>query len=325
MTNLLVTGGAGYIGSHTCNALREAGYRVVIIDNLSSGYAEAIPVGCIFVEGDIRDTQLVKQTLAANQISGVVHFAAKISVPESVAHPLDYYDNNTTGVMHLLQACKEAKVKYFVFSSTAAVYGERQDGLIHEDSTVEPVNPYGASKYFSERIIKDVEKEFGLRSAILRYFNVAGASLKGNNGQRNSSATHLIKMASHAALGKIPALNVFGTDYLTADGTAIRDYIHIEDLAELHIKAIKYLEGGGATDVFNCGYGRGYSVKEVINSMKKVSGTDFKVTETGRRPGDSAYSVADVSKVKKVFHWTPRHANLDMICKSALDWEKKLK
>ena len=322
--NVLVTGGAGYIGSHTTKKLLEAGYGVVVLDNLTAGFLEAVPAGADFVMGDIRDKALVSRVMKDKNIHGVVHFAAKLIVPESLENPLDYYENNTLGVLMLAQACLENQIKSVVFSSTAAVYGDANTSeLIAETSATGPLNPYGQSKLMSEKILRDCEAPYGLKSVCLRYFNVAWASVDGTNGQRTKNATHLIKVASEAACGLRKSVGVFGTDYPTADGTGVRDYIHVEDLADLHVLALKYLEGGGRSEIFNCGYGRGFSVRQVLETVRKVSGQNFAVVEMSRRPGDAAALVADSSKIRKAFGWVPKRDQLDEICQTAYNWEKK--
>lgn len=321
---VLVTGGAGYIGSHTVQKLLDAGYGVVVYDNITTGFREAIPAGAELVMGDVRDKLMLSRVMKDKKISAVVHFAAKLIVPESVEKPLDYYENNTAGVLTLAQACLENDVKKVVFSSTAAVYGDASvSGLITEASPTGPLNPYGQSKLMSESILRDCEKPHGLKSVCLRYFNVAGAAVSGNNGQRTKNATHLIKVASEAACGKRESVGIFGTDYPTPDGTGVRDYIHVEDLAELHVLALKYLSDGGDSQIFNCGYGRGFSVREVIDTVRKVSGVNFKVIEQPRRAGDAAQLVADSSKIRKAFSWTPKYDNLELICQTAYNWEKR--
>lgn len=321
---VLVTGGAGYIGSHTVQKLLDAGYGVVVYDNITTGFREAIPTGAELVMGDVRDKLMLSRVMKDKKISAVVHFAAKLIVPESVEKPLDYYENNTAGVLTLAQACIENGVKKVVFSSTAAVYGDASvSGLITEQSPTGPLNPYGQSKLMSENVLRDCEAPHGLKSVCLRYFNVAGASVSGNNGQRTKNATHLIKVASEAACGKRESVGIFGTDYSTPDGTGVRDYIHVEDLADLHVLALKYLSDGGSSQIFNCGYGRGFSVREVIDTVRKVSGVNFKVIEQPRRAGDAAQLVADSSKIRKAFAWTPKYDNLELICRTAYEWEKR--
>ena len=320
---VLVTGGAGYIGSHTAHALLKAGHEVVIYDNLTTGFREAIPSACEFVLGDVRDVFLLESVLQKFKIEAVIHFAAKLIVPESIEKPLEYYENNTVGVMSLTEACVKQGVLKIIFSSTAAVYGNSMtSGLVSEESLVAPLNPYGSSKLMSEQILRDCEAPYGLRSVCLRYFNVAGASVAGNNGQRTKDATHLIKVACEAACGKRNQVGVFGTDYPTVDGTGVRDYIHVDDLADLHVLALNYLKNGGKTEIFNCGYGHGFSVKQVLAAVKKASGVDFKVEEKPRRAGDAARLVANAEKVRKAFSWIPKYDDLDLICHTAYKWEK---
>nr|BFD59373.1 UDP-glucose 4-epimerase GalE [Bdellovibrio sp. CKG001] len=322
---VLVTGGAGYIGSHTVRALLDAHHQVVIIDNISTGFEEAVPAGAELVCADVRDKGVVADIIKNYGTEAVVHFAAKLVVPESLEKPIEYYDNNTMGALSVIQACVENNVSKFVFSSTAAVYGDVAGGsLVTEGAASIPLNPYGSSKLMSEQILRDCEKPYGIRSVCLRYFNVAGAAESGQNGQRTKNATHLIKVASEAACGKRASVGIFGTDYPTPDGTGVRDYIHVEDLADLHVLALQYLNEGGKSEIFNCGYGHGFSVREVINTVKKVSGVDFKVEEQPRRAGDAATLVADSSKVRKAFNWTPKRDNLELICRTAYEWEKKL-
>lgn len=322
---VLVTGGAGYIGSHTAQALLGAGHQVMVMDNITTGFREAVPVGVELIQGDVRNGALLAEVLKKNSVDAVIHFAAKLIVPESLEKPIEYYENNTMGVLSLVQACVASNVKKVVFSSTAAVYGDvSTNALLTERTPTAPLNPYGSSKLMSEQILRDCEAPHGLRSVCLRYFNVAGAAEDGKNGQRTANATHLIKVASQAACGKRASVGIFGTDYPTPDGTGVRDYIHVEDLADLHVLALNYLVEGGKSEIFNCGYGHGFSVREVIDTVKKVSGVDFKVEEQPRRAGDAATLVADSSKVRKAFNWTPKRDNLELICKTAYEWEKKL-
>lgn len=322
---VLVTGGAGYIGSHTAQVLLERDHQVVVLDNLSTGFQEAIPPGCEFVQGDIRDTNFVVNLLKSFKIEAVVHFAAKLIVPESIDKPYDYYDNNVNGVLSMVNACRQTGVDKFVFSSTAAVYGETEkQGLINETDPTGPTNPYGASKLMSERILLDSEKPYGLKTVCLRYFNVAGAHPHLQNGQRTKAATHLIKVASEAACGKRASVGIFGTDYKTVDGSGVRDYIHVVDLAQVHALALQYLSDGGSSQIFNCGYGEGFSVKQVLSTMRTVSNVEFKTVEEKRRQGDVASLVADSTKAQKTLKWTPRHNDLNFICKTAYEWEKKL-
>ncbi|MFP5519889.1 MAG: UDP-glucose 4-epimerase GalE [Bdellovibrionia bacterium] len=321
--NILITGGAGYIGSHTVQKVLDAGYNPVVFDNLSTGFSEAVPAGVKLIKGDVRDQSHLEAVLREEKISAVIHFAAKLIVPESIEKPLDYYENNTQGVVSLAKACVAIGVKHVVFSSTAAVYGDSEtSNLVTEKTATAPLNPYGMSKLMSEQILRDCEIPFGLTSVSLRYFNVAGAALNGKNGQRTKDATHLIKVASEAACGKRPSVGVFGTDYPTPDGTGVRDYIHVEDLADLHVLALEYLFKGGKSDIFNCGYGQGASVKQVLKTVQQVSKVDFKIEEKPRRAGDAAMLVADPTKIKKTFGWQPKHNDLELICRSAFEWER---
>ncbi|MBC7428307.1 MAG: UDP-glucose 4-epimerase GalE [Bacteriovorax sp.] len=324
MKKILVTGGAGYIGSHTTNALIENGFEVVIIDDLSTGFERLLHPKAKFYQGSILDSDHTAEILVKEHIDGVIHFAAKIVVPESISQPLNYYNNNTVGVIRTLEACKRAGVKKFVFSSTAAVYGNGSNALVNENTPTAPLNPYGFSKLMSEQLIRDVEIEFGLKSVILRYFNVAGASQSKKYGQITKNASHLIKIACEAAIGKRSEMFITGDDYNTPDGTGVRDYIHVEDLADAHVAAINYLMAGGESQTLNCGYGHGASVKEVIKTIKKVSGVDFKVSIGPRRVGDADSIVSDNTKIKKTLNWNPKRDNLELICRSAYEWEKEL-
>lgn len=320
--NILVTGGAGYIGSHTVNALINSGFRVVVVDDFSTGFKRLVHESAKLYEASVLDTKALTQILIDEKIDGIIHFAAKIIVPESITSPISYYKNNTAGILSTLEAAKLASVKSFVFSSTAAVYGNASSDLLSETFPTSPLNPYGFSKLMSEQMIKDVEKEFGLKSVILRYFNVAGASENLKFGQISKVATHLIKIAAETACGKRDSMSITGSDYNTPDGTGIRDYIHVEDLADIHVLAMKYLIAGNESTTLNCGYGRGASVKEVITTFKKVTGIDFKVTEGPRRPGDADSLVSNNQKVKSTLGWVPKKDNLEVICKSAYEWEK---
>lgn len=320
---VLVTGGAGYIGSHTAKALMAAGHEVVVFDNLSTGFQEAIPKKADFVYGDVRSTQELIDTISKYSVSAVVHFAAKLVVPESIEKPLDYYENNTGGMTALAKACHATSVRKLVFSSTAAVYGDATStGIVDENSPIAPLNPYGHSKLMSEQILKDCQAAFGLEFAILRYFNVAGGALDGTNGQRTKGATHLIKVACEAATGKRESVGVFGSNYPTPDGTGVRDYIHVEDLADIHVRALENLNHGGASDTFNCGYGNGSSVLEVLSMVEAVSGQKLNIRMLPRRPGDAAQIVAESSKVRRVLSWTPKHQSLETICKTSFNWEQ---
>ena len=318
---VLVTGGAGYIGSHTVKQLGEAGYDIVIYDNLSTGLYHAIVYGELVV-GDLNDFQVLSQVFAQHQFDAVLHFAASISVPESLQKPLAYYANNTRNTLNLLQCCQQFGVNKFIFSSTAAVYGETQESSVKESSPTLPVNPYGRSKLMSEMILRDYSLASDLKYVILRYFNVAGADSSGKIGQC-SKASHLIKLACDAALGLRPRVNIFGTDYPTHDGTGVRDYIHVEDLASAHICALSYLKTNSENQILNCGYGKGYSVREVLEKVKEISGVDFPIVETARRKGDPACVIASADKIRQVLGWQPQYDSLDTIIRSALLWEQK--
>lgn len=322
MTRILVTGGAGYIGSHTVKKLGEAGYEIVIYDNLSTGSAEAVLYGEL-IKGDLNDPEYLAQVFAQYKFKAVLHFAASISVPESVENPLAYYYNNTCNVINLLRCCQKFAVNQFVFSSTAAVYGEIKEYPVQETSSTLPINPYGQSKLMSEQIIRDYAQASELKYVILRYFNVAGADSSGKIGQMGKKAAHLIKIGCDAALGIRPSASIFGTDYPTPDGTGIRDYIHVEDLAAAHVDALAYLERESSNQILNCGYGTGYSVQEVLAKIREISGVDFPVIETSRRPGDPACVVASADKIRQVLGWQPQHNCLDKIVSSTLAWEKQ--
>ena len=321
---VLVTGGAGYIGSHTAYALLDRGHEVVILDNLSTGVEENVPKAASFVLGNVGDPSIVSRTLAAHHIDAVIHFAGSISVPESVSNPLKYYDNNTAATRSLIEQCLAADVHTFIFSSTAAVYGMPPVAAVTETITPDPINPYGDSKWMIERILKDTAAATELRFVALRYFNVAGADPQGRTGQSTPQATHLIKVAAQAALGRRDGMDLFGTDYDTPDGTCVRDYIHVSDLADVHILALDYLKDGGASTIMNCGYGNGYSVREVIDVVKKVSASEFEVREVGRRAGDPPTLISDPSLVHKTLPWTPQYNDLEQIVSDALRWEKTL-
>jgi UDP-glucose 4-epimerase len=317
---LLITGGAGYIGSHVVRQLSEAGYDTVIYDNLSTGSPQALIYGETLEVGDLADTERLRELFATYGFKTVLHFAASIIAPESVSNPLAYYANNTRNTLNLLQACVAANVRQFIFSSTAAVYGMVAGGLAGEDSLAVPINPYGASKLMSEQMLKDASAAHGMNHVILRYFNVAGADPLGRMGQRVPDATHLIKVCCQAALGYRSNVTIFGTDYDTADGTGIRDYIHIEDLASAHLAGLKHLQAGGSSSTFNVGYGRGASVRDVIDVVKSVSGVDFSVMVAPRRPGDPAELVARADKIR-LLGWLPRYDDLQKIVADAFAWE----
>lgn len=321
---VLVTGGAGYIGSHTSALLLRERYRVVIVDNLTTGSEQSVPAGATLVRANVRDTETVRKVIDEHRIQAVIHFAASLVVSESVTDPLKYYDNNVAATVGLLRAIVQSGVQNLVFSSTAAVYGETGSDPVTETAPTRPVSPYGRSKLMVEQIIQDTALASPLRYAILRYFNVAGAASDGQNGQRTRNATHLIKVACETALGKRPAVQVFGTDYPTPDGTGVRDYIHVEDLASAHLRAIEHLLKGGKSDLFNCGYGRGYSVLDVVKTLGAIAGREIPVDLAPRRPGDSPSVVADATKIRKTLGWKPEKDSLELICRSTLDWEKSL-
>jgi UDP-glucose 4-epimerase len=321
---VLVTGGAGYIGSHMAHELVDSGEDVVVLDNLSTGRRAAVPAKAELVVGDFGDEALVRDLLKSRKIEAIIHFAARIVVPESVADPLGYYLNNTASARSLLSCAVEAGVRHFIFSSTAAVYGEPEQNPVTEDETLKPVSPYGRSKLMVEWMLEDVSRAHDLRYVALRYFNVAGADPKGRTGQSTPNATHLIKVAVQAALGLRPGMEVFGTDYPTPDGSCLRDYIQVTDLARAHVAALRHLRGGGESLVCNCGYKRGYSVLEVVETVKRVSDVDFDVKISGRRPGDPAAIVAANERAREKLGWTPIHDDLDEIVRQALAWEKKL-
>ncbi|MEJ2176731.1 MAG: UDP-glucose 4-epimerase GalE [Gammaproteobacteria bacterium] len=325
MAAILVTGGAGYIGSHTSLQLIESGHNVVVLDNLYSGHRWAVSADAEFYEGDIADPEIVRDVLARHHIEAVVHFAGHIVVPESVADPLKYYRNNVAGSLNLIQCCMATGVNQFVFSSSAAVYGIPKSVPVAEDADKDPINPYGMTKLMTEWTLSDLAAaEADFRYVALRYFNVAGAHIGGGLGQATPEATHLIKVACQTATGQRPEMSVFGDDYDTVDGTCVRDYIHVDDLAKAHLDALNYLSKGGDSLALNCGYGRGYSVREVIDMVKKVSGVDFKVRQEGRRAGDPAELVANNQQIRHRFKWEPRYADLETICRSAYEWELKL-
>ncbi|GLQ46129.1 UDP-glucose 4-epimerase GalE [Dyella lipolytica] len=320
---LLVTGGAGYIGSHVVQQLVERGERVVVIDNLVSGFREAVR-NAELVVGDVGDQRLVANVLATHHIEAVLHFAAHTVVPESVSDPLKYYGNNTCKTRNLLASCAEAGVRQFIFSSTAAVYGMPADGAADEGTPTMPHNPYGASKLMSETMLRDISATGAMRHVILRYFNVAGCDPAGRIGHSAPNATLLIKVACEHAVGKRASLSIFGTDYNTPDGTCIRDYIHVEDLAAAHLQALDHLRAGGESLTLNCGYGHGYSVREVIDAVERVSGHQLTVVEQPRRIGDCAMLIARSDRLKRALAWQPRYDDLDFIVRTALQWEEKL-
>ena len=321
---ILVTGGAGYIGSHMVHALLDAGERVLVLDNLSTGFDWAVPATVPLIVGDTGDEARVRAVLSEHAVDTIIHFAASIVVPDSVRDPLGYYRNNTANSRALIEAAVRCGVRHFIFSSTAAVYGNPERVPVREEDATAPMSPYGWSKLMTETMLRDAGAAHGLRYVILRYFNVAGADPSGRAGQSTKGATHLIKVAVEAALGRRPKIQVFGTDYPTPDGTCIRDYIHVWDLARAHWDALRYLRRGDASVTLNCGYGRGFSVLEVIETVKRVSGKDFKVEFAGRRAGDPAQIVAAAERARSVLKWEPRLAALPTIIDHALAWERKL-
>jgi UDP-glucose 4-epimerase len=321
---ILVTGGAGYIGSHMVHALLDAGERVIVLDNLSSGFEWAVAPGAQLIVGESGDQALAARLIAEHRVEAIVHFAASIVVPDSLRDPLGYYRNNTVNSRALIETAIKGGVRDFIFSSTAAVYGNPAKVPVSEDDATIPVSPYGWSKLMTEIMLRDAGAAHGLRYAILRYFNVAGADPQGRTGQSTKNATHLIKVAVETALGQREKIEVFGTDYPTPDGACIRDYIHVCDLVRAHSDALAYLRAGGASATFNCGYGRGFSVLEVIDAVKRVSGADFKVTLSARRPGDPARIVAASGRIRAALGWKPQFDDLSTIVAHALAWERKL-
>lgn len=320
---ILVTGGAGYIGSHVVLQLVEAGERVVVLDDLSTGFRDAV-IGAELVVGNVGDQQLVERVLSEHHVDTVMHFAARTIVPESVADPLRYYGNNTCATRNLLACCRDADVAQIVFSSTAAVYGIPPGGVADEGTPTSPINPYGTSKLMSEWMLRDLAAAGGPRYVALRYFNVAGCDPQGRIGQSTKKATLLVKVACEAALGKRDALAIFGTDYDTPDGTGVRDYIHVDDLARAHLDALAYLRGGGESTTLNCGYGHGYSVREVLAAVGRAHGAPVPYVEQPRRAGDPPSLIAQSRRIREVLGWQPQHDDLDFIARTALAWEKRL-
>lgn len=321
--SILVTGGAGYIGSHTVQQLIGRGESVVVLDNLCTGFRQALQ-GVTFVEGDVGNQTLVTALLREHDVRTVIHFAAHTIVPESVSDPLKYYGNNTCQTRSLLASCLAHGVKQFVFSSTAAVYGIPESGICAEDALLAPINPYGTSKLMSEWMLRDVGAASEMRYVVLRYFNVAGSDPACRIGQSTRKATLLVKVACEAIVGKRPGVSIFGTDYPTPDGTGVRDYIHVVDLARAHLLAVDYLSAGGQSRTLNCGYGHGFSVREVLSSVERISGKKLQITEVPRRAGDPPALVARADLVREVLGWKPELDDLDGIVESSLRWEEKL-
>ena len=321
---VLVTGGAGYIGSHMVLALAEAGESVVVIDNLSTGFSTSLPEAVPLFIGDAADENLVESVITAHGVESIVHFAGSVVVPESMRDPLAYYRNNTMTTRNLLNTAVKCGVDRFVFSSTAAVYGNPERVPVTEDAPTRPLSPYGRSKLMTEIMLHDVAAAHGMNYVVLRYFNVAGADPDARIGLATVGATHLLKIAVEAATGQRAKIDIFGTDYPTPDGSCVRDFIHVSDLAQAHRAALSYLRGGGRSTTLNCGYGRGYSVLETIEAVRRVSGRNFAVQTAARRPGDIMTMVADTTRIAATLDWTPQYTDLETIAAHALAWEEKL-
>ncbi|MDO9299476.1 UDP-glucose 4-epimerase GalE [Bradyrhizobium sp.] len=320
---VLVTGGAGYIGSHTVHALAEAGESVVVLDNLTTGFSAFVPEGVPLFIGDAGDENLVEGVIAAHGVKSIIHFAGSVVVPDSMRDPLAYYRNNTMTTRSLLNAAVKCGVNRFIFSSTAAVYGNPDQVPVPESAPTRPLSPYGSSKLMTEIMLHDVASAHDMNYVVLRYFNVAGADPQARIGLATVGATHLLKIAVEAATGQRAKVDVFGTDYPTPDGSCIRDFIHVSDLAQAHLAALSYLRDGGTSATLNCGYGRGYSVLETIEAVRRVSGRNFAVQYAPRRPGDIMTMIADTSRIRSTLDWTPRYDDLDTIAAHALAWEEK--
>src|SRR6202171_3221098 len=321
---VLVTGGAGYIGSHMVQALAEAGENVVVIDDLSTGFSAMLPEGVPLFIGDAGDENLVEGVIAQHGIESIIHFAGSVVVPDSMRDPLAYYRNNTMTTRSLLNAAVKGGISRFIFSSTAAVYGNPDQVPVPEQAATRPLSPYGSSKLMAEIMLHDTASAHGMSYAVLRYFNVAGADPKGRIGLATVGATHLLKIAVEAATGQRAKIDVFGTDYPTPEGSCIRGFVHVSDLAQAHRAALAYLRGGGTSTTLNCGYGRGYSVLETIEAVRRVSGRNFAVQYAARRPGDIMNMIADTGRIRSVLDWTPQYDDLETIAAHALAWEEKL-
>jgi UDP-glucose 4-epimerase len=321
---VLITGGNGYIGSHAVLAFREAGFDVVVVDDLSTGHRDAVPADVPFVEGDVGDISQMQGVIQAHKVTSVVHFAGSLVVPESIDNPLAYYLNNTAASRNLIQACVDSGVPRFIFSSSCTVYGSPDALPVLEDAPTAPINPYGRSKLMTEWILQDAAAAHNFTSISLRYFNVAGADAQGRAGQSTFGATHLIKVASEAVVGLRDGVEIFGEDYDTPDGTCIRDYIHVTDLVDAHVQALRYLEAGGESQVLNCGYGRGFSVKEVLETVQRVAKTELNIHSGPRRAGDAPAIFANPSRIRDTLEWRPTHDDLTEIVESAIRWERLL-
>jgi len=322
---ILVTGGAGYIGSHMVWELLDHDEEVVVVDNLVTGFEWAIPEGVKLIKGNVGDQEFMQDVMRDHNVDTIIHFAGSVIVPESIENPLKYYENNTGNSRNLIAAAINTGIKRFIFSSTAAVYGEPlTEGPISENAILHPISPYGTSKLMTELMVRDTALAHNMSYVILRYFNVAGCDLKGRAGQSTEGATHLIKVACEAAAGKRSSMKIFGTDYDTRDGTAVRDFIHVSDLANAHYTAVKFLRDGGRKFTANCGYSSGYTVREVIDAVKRVSGNDFRVIEADRRAGDIPALSANAYRLMSRLDWRPKYNDLDLIVSSALKWEQKL-
>ncbi|MDB5654914.1 MAG: UDP-galactose 4-epimerase [Tardiphaga sp.] len=321
---VLVTGGAGYIGSHMVHALVEAGESVIVIDNLTTGFSQYLPDGVPLFIGDVADENLVEGVIAAHGIDAIIHFAGSVVVPESMRDPLSYYRNNTMATRNLLNVAVKTGVRRFIFSSTAAVYGNPDSTPVAEDAPTRPLSPYGSSKLMTEIMLHDIAPAYGMEFVVLRYFNVAGADPLGRTGLATLGATHLLKIAVEAATGQRTKVDVFGTDYPTPDGSCIRDFIHVSDLVQAHRAALEYLRRGGPSTTLNCGYGRGYSVLETIEAVRRASGRNFAVQYAPRRDGDIVTMIADTRRIQATLDWTPQYNDLETIARHALAWEEKL-